>query len=305
MIKIIQSIKQNIVISKMASLFAIVACCGLYSGCNKEHVEALGYGSVKVHVSGFTVTQEEIPQAKSAEDLADYTNVGAIDLAFYEGTTEVYKTTQLRSDNTTYTTFGEFECNLPIGNYTMVVIGRGYTDGDVFVLTSPTSAGYTSERARETFCATQDVTVTSSTPLDLTVTLSRIIAKLHIVSTDERSASVTKIRTTYSAGGKSFNPTTGLATVNTGFSVTNTPSTAVQTLDVGNYTFLATDEQTMDITIEALDAGDNVLFTKVVSNVPLRRNRITTLTGQVFTAGTSSGSFQVETDWLEGNTVEF
>ena len=77
------------------------------------------------------------------------------------------------------------------------------------------------------------------------------------------------------------------------------------TLDVGNYAFLATDEQTMDITIEALDAGENVLFTKVVSNVPLRRNRVTTLTGQVFTAGTSSATFQVDSDWLEGNEVPF
>jgi hypothetical protein len=149
------------------------------------------------------------------------------------------------------------------------------------------------------------VTVTSLTPLDLTITLSRIIAKLHIVSTDERTASVTKIRTTYSAGGKSFNPTTGLATVNSGFAVTNTPSNAVTTLDIGNYAFLATDEQTMTITIEALDAGENVLFTKVVSNVPLRRNRVTTLTGQVFTAGTSSATFQVDSDWLEGNEVPF
>ena len=116
---------------------------------------------------------------------------------------------------------------------------------------------------------------------------------------------VTKIRTTYGAGGKSFNPTTGLATVNSGFAVTNTPSSAVTTLDVGNYAFLATDEQTMDITIEALDAGENVLFTKVVSNVPLRRNRVTTLTGQVFTADTSSATFQVDSDWLEGNEVPF
>lgn len=260
---------------------------------------------VRVHVSDFTISQDAFYGAKSAENLNDYTNVGAIDLAFYEGTTEVYKTTQLRSDPTTYTTFGSFECDLPIGNYTMVVIGRGYSVGDVFELNSPTSAGYTTERARETFCATQSVTVTSSTPLDLTITLSRIIAKLHIVSTDERTASVTKIRTTYGAGGKSFNPTTGLATVNSGFAVTNTPSSAVTTLDVGNYAFLATDEQTMDITIEALDAGENVLFTKVVPNVPLRRNRVTTLTGQVFPAGTSSATFQVDSDWLEGNEVPF
>ena len=280
---------------------------GLLASCCKDNptTDSNATALVKIHVSDFAISQDAFPGIKAAEDVSDYTNVKAIDLAFYEGSTEVYKHTQLRSDNSTYTTFGEFECNLPIGNYTMVVVGRGYTDGDVFVLTSPSEAGYTSERARETLCATRDVTVTSSTPLDLSVTLSRIIAKLHIVSTDNRTASVTKIRTTYSAGGKSFNPTTGLATVNDGFAVTNTPSSAVETLDVGNYTFLATDEQTMTITIEALDADENVLFTKVVPNVPLKRNRITTLSGAVFTAGSSNASFLVETDWLEGNTVEF
>lgn len=272
----------------------------LVAGCRKQE----GTSRVRVNVNDFTITEGMFP-TRGEEPVADYDGVKAIDLAFYEGTTEVYKHTQMRDDGSTYTTFGSFECDLPIGNYTMVVIGRGYSVGDVFELNSPTSAGYTSERARETFCATQSVTVTSSTPLDLTITLSRIIAKLHIVSTDERTASVTKIRTTYGAGGKSFNPTTGLAMVNSGFAVTNTPSSAVTTLDVGNYAFLATDEQTMDITIEALDANENVLFIKEVPNVPLRRNRVTTLTGQVFTAGTSSATFQVDSDWLEGNEVPF
>jgi len=218
----------------------------------------------------------------------------------------VYKHTQLRSDNSTYANFGEFECNLPVGNYTLVVVGRGYSNGDVFVLSSPTSAAYTTERARETFCTTQDVTVTNAAPLDLSVTLSRVIARLSILSTDIHPASVTHIRTTYGAGGKSFSPTTGLATVNTGFAVTNTGFWEQDgTLHVSNYTFLASDEQTMTITLEALDADENVLSTKVIPNVPLKRNRVTTLSGQIFTAGTSAASFKVETDWLEGNTVNF
>lgn len=263
---------------------------------------------VRVHVNDFSVSMSEISgegTTRAEQDVAAYTNVKAIDLAFYEGTTEVYKTTQLRDDGSTYTTFGEFECNLPVGHYKLVAIGRGYSEGDVFVLTSPTEAAYTSERARETFCATQDVTVTGTTPLDLSVTLSRIMARLEIISTDNRPASVTQIRTTYSAGGKSFNPSTGLATVNTGFAVINTPKSNVATLDVASYVFLATDEQTMSITIEALDAEENVLSTRVVPSVPLKRNRQTTLTGQVFTADASAASFKVETDWIEGNTVNF
>ena len=286
------------------------------TGCTNECVETevanqKATAPVTVRVNDFSITTEEMPSGggttRSAVNPASYDGVGAIDLAFYSGGTEVFKTTQIKSDGTTYSTFGEFECNLPIGSYTMVVIGRGYFDGDVFTLTSPTAAGYTSERARETFVKTQAVNITSADPVNLSATLNRIVAKLEIISTDTRIDGVSKIRTTYSAGGKSFNPTTGLATSNTGFNLTNTPSAAVgATIDVGSFVFLATDEQTVNITIDVLDANEDVMFTKYVANVPLKRNRQTVLSGPLFTStAITSSAFQVETDWLPDNTVNF
>ena len=286
------------------------------TGCTNECVETevanqKATAPVTVRVNDFSITTEEMPSGggttRSAVNPASYDGVGAIDLAFYSGGTEVFKTTQIKSDGTTYSTFGEFECNLPVGNYTMVVIGRGYFDGDVFTLTSPTAAGYTSERARETFVKTQAVNITSADPVNLSATLNRIVAKLEIISTDTRIDGVSKIRTTYSAGGKSFNPTTGLATSNTGFNLTNTPSAAVgATIDVGSFVFLATDEQKMNITIDVLDANEDVMFTKYVANVPLKPNRQTVLSGPLFTStAITSSAFQVETDWLPDNTVNF
>lgn len=262
---------------------------------------------VTVRVNGFSVTQEEMASGgttRAAQTAASYTDVGAIDLAFYSGGTEVYKHTQLRKDNTTYTTFGEFSCNLPIGTYTMVAIARGYFDGDVLTMTSPTAAGYTSERPRETFCASQSVTVTAA-GADASVTMNRIITQLNIISTDQISSGVAKIRTTYGGGSKSFDPTSGLATDDNGFSLTNNPAVQDGHLGICNFAFLATDEETMTITIEALDADNHVLFTKSVPGVPLKRNRKTTLTGAIFTASASSAAFQVETAWIEGNTVNF
>lgn len=262
---------------------------------------------VTVRVNGFSVTQEEMASGgttRAAQTAASYTDVGAIDLAFYSGGTEVYKHTQLRGDNTTYTTFGEFSCNLPIGTYTMVAIARGYFDGDVFTMTSPTAAGYTSERPRETFCASQSVTVTAA-GADASVTMNRIITQLNIISTDQISSGVAKIRTTYGGGSKSFDPTSGLATDDNGFSLTNSPTVQDGHLGICNFAFLATDEETMTITIEALDADNHVLFTKSVPGVPLKRNRKTTLTGAIFTTNASSAAFQVETAWIEGNTVNF
>ena len=154
------------------------------------------------------------------------------------------------------------------------------------------------------FCTTQEVTVSTTDPMDLSVTLGRISAKLNVVSTDVRPSSATKIRTTYAKGGKSFNPSTGLATVDTGFSQTNNPSTAVgATIDVSCFPFLYSDQEVMTVTIQALDASDNVLASHVVNDVPFKRNRATVLTGDVFTAS-GAAAFQLETGWLESEIVK-
>ena len=283
----------------------------LAASCSKETMNEVTNpeqptAPVTVRVSNLSISQEDLPDGstRAAQTIESYDNVGAIDLAFYAGETEVFKTTQLRSNPSTYTTFGEFSCNLPIGTYTMVAIARGYYDGDVLTMTSPTAAGYTSERPRETFCASQSVTVTAA-GADASVTMNRIITRLNIISTDQISSGVAKIRTTYGGGSKSFDPTSGLATDDNGFSLTNNPAVQDGHLGICNFAFLATDEETMTITIEALDADNHVLFTKSVPGVPLKRNRQTTLTGAIFTASASSAAFQVETAWIEGNTVNF
>ena len=262
---------------------------------------------VTVRINDFSITQEDLPTTRAAQNPVDYTAVGTMTLAFYDADgTEVYKATQLRGDGSTYTTFGEFTANLQVGTYTMVALGYTYFDGDAFTLTSPTQAAYTSERPRETFTKVQTVTVTSASALDLDVTLNRISSWLKIVSTDGRPASATKIRTTFAKGGKSFNPTTGLATTDAGFNQTNNPSTAVgATIEVNAVPFLYTDEESMTVTIEALDASDNVLATRVVNNVPFKRNRKTILRGAIFMADASAAAFKLETSWLDDETVNF
>ena len=293
----------------IAAVALFAASCSNEIQETEETVIQTPLAQVRVSVSDFTVTHEDFPNTRAVQDAKDYASVKALTLAFYDAEgNEIYKAEQVRSDNTTYTTFGEFECELPIGTYTLVAIGRGMgaNNDDVFVLTSPTEAGYTSALARETLAKTQSVVIRSASPVDLSVTLDRVCTKLNIVSTDGRPADVAKIRTTYAAGGKSFNPTTGLATVNTGFSVVNTISKAVgQPVNVVSYLFLILDEQQMDVTIESLDANENVLATKVIHNLSFKRNRVTKVSGTMFSAGTSSFSIQLNTDWLTDYEVHF
>ena len=296
-----------------AILLSIVACTNDSESTVVENQTEQGYAPVTVRVSDFSIATEEISSGdgltRGTETLNSYFAGGAITLAFYNAVgTEVYKTTQVKGDGT-YTTFGEFTANLQVGHYTMVAVARAHYDGDAFTLTSPTEAAYTSMRPRETFSKVQTVTVTSASPLDLSVTLNRINSWLKIISTDGRPASIKKIRTTFEKGGKSFNPTTGWATTDTGFSQTNNPSTATgATIEINVVPFVACAddaEEKMTVTIEALDNDDNVLGTKVVNNVPFKRNRQTILRGNVFTAEPTTSSFKIETAWLSDYTMDF
>jgi hypothetical protein len=267
---------------------------------------------VTVNVSGFSVSQEEFSDGatrngsvrgttRAAADPATYDGVKALTLAFYAGDgTEAYKHEQVKGSLEEGETFGQFSLSLPMGSYTMVVLAYGKNGDDDLVLTSSTEAAYTGSHTRETFATTQAVNINSTNSVNLSATLNRIIAKLQVVSTDGRAANATNVRMSFAAGGKSFNPTTGLATIDTGFvNTVGISASAGSTSSAISYLFLATDEQTMDVTIETLDEDGAVLFSKTVENVPFKRNRVTRLSGAMYTNSSVSGGFQIETAWEE------
>lgn len=281
--------------------------CLAFAACSNDNdlvINNEAMTPVTVQVEGFAVSQEDMPVTR-ATAVGSYTNVKALTLAFYKSDgTESYKHTQLRDDASNYTTFGEFSCTLPMGNYTMVVIG--YCGTSPFTLTSATAATCTDTRLQDNFVAIQVVNINSSNAVNLTATLDRVVSRLGVVSTDNRAADAAKIRMTFSGGGRDFNPTTGFATTNTGFANTLTFVEAVgATTSSASYLFLGSDEQMMNVTIETLDADDNVLFTKTVTDVPFKRNRTTILTGNVFTAGSNVSSITINSDWLDSHNVDF
>ena len=263
---------------------------------------------VRVHVSDFSFSNEDFPAAATRAESSpvSYESIRAIDVAIFSGNTRVYAATQLKGDASTYTTFGEFECRLPIGTYTMVAVARNRSDGDEFTITSPTQAAYTTERARETFCNTQTIQVDGTTPVDVSPVMNRVMAMFWLTSTDAVPADVSRIRTTYTAGSKSFNPTTGLATDDDGFVVTNSAKPDKNgVLDIFSIVFLAADQETMDLTIDVLDANNTVLLTKHLKDVHFRRNQITRATGAVFTPDPTTLTFTLNTTWLPDEHYNF
>ena len=291
-----------------AAFMLLVASCSndesLDSSVNPSN-EQSALTPVTVHVSDFSISVEEFSggTTRAAQAAADYAGVKAITLAFYKADgTEAYKTTQTKND----ADFGEFSLSLPMGSYTMVAVAYTTKEGSPFVLTSATEAAYTGDHVYETFTATQLVTISNTNAVDISATLSRVVSMLTVVSSDGKTADVSNVRMTFSAGGKDFNPTTGLAITNTGFANTVGVSAAVgATSTSSSYLFLATDEQDIDVTIETLDADGNTLFSRTIEDVPFKRNRKTKLTGAMYTNTGLAGNFQVTTDWITEHPMGF
>lgn len=278
------------------------------TSCSKEEetlvVNNESLVPVTVRVNDFSMSVEDFG-TRAAQSVASYTGVKAMTLAFYDSDdVEVYNTTQLRADNSTYSTFGDFSLSLPMGSYTMVVLGYGSTSA--ITLSNKTSALYETDRVRETFVYTEAVNITNTSAVNLAATLSRVVSKLEIYSTDAQTANAAKIRMAFSAGGQGVNPMTGQSTSNTGFVNTVDILTSVGTVGGGgiSYLFLNTDEQTMNVTIDILDEDNDIISQRVVNNVPFKRNRTTKLRGSLFTTAASS-SFQVETSWLTDEEITF
>lgn len=299
----------------MKKFLVILTMMAMMTACHKDNMNNQDNTTapVKVTVNDFTISSEGWPEASSgctmangAKDTpASYTGVKAMTLAFFDAQgNEIYNTTQLRADNTTYTTFGEFDLSLPLGSYTMVALGYG---SEVpITLNSATEASYTADRVRETFVVSQAVNVTSTNPLTLNAELSRVVSKVIVRSTDTRTAGVDSVRVTFAAGGRGVNPQTGLASSNNGLSNCVAISSAVGVASSTiSYLFLNSDQQTMNVTVETIKTNGTVYSTRTVENVPLQRNAITLLSGPLYT-NASGASFTVSTSWIgDTNRVNF
>ena len=278
----------------------------LLTSCNQEEDNNQTLVPIHVNTNGFNVSQEDFEPTRAATTADNYTNINAIILAFYQGNTEIKRITQLRADMPQGQSFGEFNLYLPIGKYTMLVVAYSTNENSPFALTSLTEAAFTGLRVKDTFVATQTVNVTSGNPLALSATLNRIVSQLTVTSTDGKAPNADKLRMTLSGGSKAFNPSTGLATDNRGFdnAVTITKD-AGQVTSSATMLFLSEDTQNIDVTIDVLDAQSNVITHKVITKVPFKRNKVTLLTGALYSSSTTVSPIQINADWLPTVTITF
>ena len=197
--------------------------------------------------------------------------------------------------------FGQCAFQLEEGTYQLVVVGHSANGNPTMTnlgkIQFTNSTGYT-----DTFLCYGEVNI-GEEPVELNISMDRIVALCRFVVTDDIPAEVKKLQFYYTGGSGAFNAATGMGCVNSKQTVTYDVAT-VSEKQFDLYTFLHEPSDNIVLTVTALDASGNELHSRQF-DVPMQQNHITWLSGAFFDgSGSSSTSITgvtVNTDW-DGET---
>ncbi len=197
--------------------------------------------------------------------------------------------------------FGQCAFQLEEGTYQLVVVGHSANGNPTMTnlgkIQFTNSTGYT-----DTFLCYGEVNI-GEEPVELNISMDRIVALCRFVVTDDIPAEVKKLQFYYTGGSGAFNAVTGMGCVNSKQTVTYDVAT-VSEKQFDLYTFLHEPSDNIVLTVTALDASGNELHSRQF-DVPMQQNHITWLSGAFFDgSGSSSTSITgvtVNTNW-DGET---
>ena len=206
--------------------------------------------------------------------------------------------------------FGTVSQNLTVGVHRIVVVAH---NGDKNpTMTNSESVAFSSNtvmKTTDTFCWAGEVNVTQATGT-VNVTLTRATAMFRLKLTDSAVPSqVSELQFAYKGGSAAVNPFTLEGTTKSNqkesFMIEDHSRKVYEV-----YTFPRYEEKNgernllpLEITVTAIDVYGNAVKERVLTDVPVTRNRITECTGEFFAGGVLEytnigfGGLQVEQDW--------
>lgn len=201
--------------------------------------------------------------------------------------------------------FGQCSFQLDQGDYFLVVVGHSANGNPT--MTNPQKISFTNAQGyTDTFLSGGDIAIEEE-PLDIDVTLERIVARCSFVLTDDIPAEVKKLQFYYTGGSGAFSAYTGLGSVNSKQTVTfDVTDGSQKQFDL--YTILHEESDNIALKVTALDAAGNTLYERDF-DVPMTQNHITWLTGAFFNGSGSSSTtvtgVTVDTDWAGETHLTF
>ena len=199
--------------------------------------------------------------------------------------------------------FGSPTLSLAVGTHTLYFVASRGTGASLD--TDARTLSFT--KVLDTFWAARTLTVTGTTSAQ-SVALDRVATKLRITFTDAIPEGAATFNVTPSTWYYGINYTTGepaTAIASQPFTVSIPASYIGLTGEsVSIFGFSGSADFTTDIAVDCKDADSHILGAATVPSVAMKRNRISNLTGPLFTKSTTIG-FSLNTDWLDDYEMTF
>lgn len=282
-------------------LWAACAFAVVLAACEKPLLDGDNDGNVTLH---FTPTTKDVAQTRGSVNIGDYFEKLNVQLFDRDGEKvfDKVKTQTISTEN-----FGELNCELAEGTYTVVAVGHSSIKSAT--IKSPSMVQFTAsdgEKLTDTFCHCGKVTIHEDGGY-FNLEMNRVCAMLRFRFTDtEVPGSFTQVRFDYSGGSANFNPTTSDGTTKSTQSELRQKAGEYQMF---TFPYMAS-EGKLKVTVVAMNADGVQLRKRTFTDIPVTRNRITTYTGHLFDDSMgeirqTTFGISVNTDWDGEDIYEF
>lgn len=286
----------------MAVALAAVGCEAPYVGPVAEEEQTDLY-NVVIRAGIYDQSPFDTLRSRAVQDIQELcTHIG---FAVFSADEKVKGVNQV----STSADFGSASFTLPQGEYQLVIIAHNCNG--TATISSPQKITFPSNVVSDTFYYYGTFTVGDG-QTELNLQLTRAVAMVRVNITDDMPSAVRQMKFYYTGGSSTFSAETGFGCVNSKQTVKMDVTTAMQgkptTWEL--YTLPHATTGALKLTISALDAADNILYEKELTDVPVTVNAITTYSGTLF--GTApqeadSKTFRLTADgaWDEGSSHSF
>ena len=261
---------------KRKFVFFMVSAIALMS-CEKAVIPDYPEGKGNVRLTFVPTTADT---SRGVVSIGDYFSRLAVQLFDADGQKVFAQSkTQKRED----ADFGTLNVGLKAGTYTVVAVG--HSSPVTPTIKSTDLVQFTAQNGvknSDTFCHYGQVTISEDGGYH-ELKMNRMTAMITFEFTDETMpAAFAGLKVDYSGGSANFNPSTAEGCTKSNQSELR--FTRSNQYAVFTFPYMSADGK-LKITLNALDADQNVLTTKVLTDVPVTRNRITHCRGQLFGDG--------------------
>lgn len=230
----------------------------------------------------FRIVQTELLPFATAtgsrsQDIADLCN--HICLAVFQDGERVGNKNQAAGDSG----FGTLSLQLAAGQYRAVVLAHNQAKNPTTTNAEKITFG---GDMSDTFLWTEDIDVEEGAGQSVDVSMRRAVAMVRLVATDSLPQEAATVQFYYTGGSSTINALTGKGCVNSKQKVTRavTDSMRATTPVFDLYTFPRDDDNLLKIVVTTFDADGQTISERTIDNVPVARNQISRLTGQLFSA---------------------